>query len=179
MKHSTSRSSGLFARRLRSAAAGLAAVLMLAALAQPAAATETRPVSGVTAQLFAEDIQVREGEYAIFEFALSRSLDFDLRYAYRTQDGFAKAGENYQATQGHVVFPAGKRFAQVRVKTHKGRSGLRDFKLVLSDAQTHGYGMVWGQYVWTGRWVVSGLPETKTVRAWIRNVVSANQGKRQ
>jgi len=38
MKPSTSRNSGLLARRLRSGAAGIAAALMMAALAPPAAA---------------------------------------------------------------------------------------------------------------------------------------------
>jgi len=149
------------------------AALMLAALAQPAAAH--RMVSGVTAQLVAEDIKVREGEYAIFRFRLSRSFDFDIRYAYRTQDFTARAGKDYEAKQGHVVFPAGKWFAEIRVKTLKDDIIDNDrFKLVLSDMQTHGYGMVWGRYVWTDWWRVEGLPETKTVHARIRNVLGGN-----
>ncbi len=179
MKHSDNRkSAGATSGFLQGAAVGLAA-LMLTALAQPVAAMETRPVENVTAELNAPNIRVREGEDAIFTFALSRPFDFDLRYAYRTQDGRAKAGEDYQAKQGYVLFPAGKQFAEVRVKTLKDDILDNDnFKLVLSDAETHGYGMVWGQYVWTGRWVVSGLPETKTVRAWIRNEWGAGQGRR-
>ncbi len=149
-----------------------AAALMLAGLATPAAAQEgTVLILGVTAQMEAADIRIKEGQYAIFDIALSRSFDFDIRYAYRTQDFTAKAGKDYQAKQGHVVFPAGRRLAEVRVKTLKDNVADNDgFKLVLSDMQTHGYGMVWGSYVWTGRWRVSGLPETKTVRAWIENV---------
>ena len=144
---------------------------LLAALAQPAVADETVVIPGVTAQMEAADIWIKEGEYAIFDIGLSRSFDFDIRYAYRTQDFTAKAGKDYQAKQGHVVFPAGRRLAEVRVKTLKDNVADNDgFKLVLSDMQTHGYGMVWGSYVWTGRWRVSGLPETKTVRAWIENV---------
>ncbi len=170
------RSARATSQLLRGAGAGLA-VLMLA---QPAAAMETRPVKGVTAALKASNIQVREGEDAIFTFVLSRSFDFSLRYAYRTQDGSAKAGKDYQARQGHVVFPAGKRVAQVRVKTLKDNIVDNDhFKLVLSDAETHGYGKVWGGYVWTGRWVVNGLPETKTVRAGIRNTWGAGQGRQR
>ncbi len=162
----------------RGALAGLAAAV-LAALAQPVAAMETRPVEGVTAELKASNIRVREGEEAVFTFVLSRPFDFSLRYAYRTQDGSAKAGKDYQARQGYVVFPAGKRLAQVRVRTLKDDIIDNDhFRLVLSGAETHGYGMVWGQYVWTGRWVVSGLPETRTVRASIRNVWGASQGRR-
>ncbi len=69
--------------------AGLAALLLAA---QPAAAN--RMVSGVTAQLHVADVQVREGENATFILELSRTLDFDIRYAYRTQDATAKSGQD-------------------------------------------------------------------------------------
>ncbi|MCY4213168.1 MAG: hypothetical protein OXF68_06040 [Gammaproteobacteria bacterium] len=83
---------------------------------------------------------------------LSRSFDFKIGYAYR---------------------------AEVRVKNHKDNiTDNNYFKLVLSDMQTHGYGMVWFQYVWTERWRVSGLPETKTVKARIKNRVTDDQGRR-
>ena len=164
-------------RFLRGGALAGVAALMLAVLAQPAAAH--RMVSGVTAQLEAADIKVKEGEYAIFTFSMSRSFDFNVRYAFRTENGTARVGKDYEAKQGHVVFPAGKRFAEIRVKTHKDDiTDKNGFKLVLSDMQTHGYGMVWGQYVWTDWWRVEGLPETKTVQAWIENVLSDNLGRR-
>ena len=144
--------------------------LLVLILIQPVTAMETRPVEGVTAEMTSPNIQVREGEDAIFTFILSRPFDFNLRYTYRTQDGSAKAGTDYKAQQGYVVFPAGKRLAEVRITTLTDDIIDNDhFKLVLSDPQTHGYGKVWGQYVWTGRWVVNGLPETKAVRARIRN----------
>jgi len=158
---------------------------MLAALTQPAIAN--RPVSGVTADLQAADIMVREGEQAIFRFWLSRRLDFDVRYAYRTQDLTAKAGKDYEAKYGHVVFPAGKPFAEVQVKTFKDDVlDNKHFELVLSDVETKGYGKVWGQHVWTSWWRVEGLPDTKTVSARIRNVLEndaltnrINNGKRK
>ena len=175
----TNTSVGATSRFLRGAAIGLAALVPVV-LTQPAAAMETRPVAGVTAELAAPNIRVREGEDAVFTFGLSRSFDFNLRYAYRTQDGRAKAGKDYQAKQGYVVFPAGKRHAEVRVKTLEDDIiDNEGFKLVLSDAQTHGYGKVWGQYIWTGRWVVEGLPETKTVRAWVRNTWGPSQAPRR
>ncbi|MCY3994836.1 MAG: hypothetical protein OXF07_01715 [Rhodobacter sp.] len=150
---------------------GMAILAALAlGLAQPAAAEV--PIPGVTAQLEAADITVREGEDAVFELSLSRSFDFAVRYAYRTKDGTARAGRDYEAKQGHVVFPAGRRVAEIRVRTHMDNIVDNEhFELALSDVETHGYGMVWFQYVWTDRWRVEGLPDTKTVRAWIRNVV--------
>ncbi len=156
----------------------LMALLLLVVLAQPAVAE--RIIPGVTAQLQAPDIKVMEGDYAVFRLALSRSFDFDLRYAYRTRDGTAKAGQDYEARQGHVVFSAGKHYAEISVKTHN--DGIVDnehFELVLSDMETHGHGMVWGQYVWTGWWRVEGLPDTKTVRAEIRNPPPVSGGWRQ
>jgi len=172
MKHyQPNASASLVTRCLRGKGAlACLAALMLAALTQPAIAN--RPVSGVTADLQAADIMVREGEQAIFRFWLSSRLDFDVRYAYRTQDLTAKAGEDYEAKHGYVVFPAGKPFAEVQVKTLKDDDiDNEHFELVLSDVQTHGYGKVWGQYIWTSWWRVEGLPDTKTVSARIRNVL--------
>ena len=81
------------------------AALMLATLAQPATAQVMIP--DVTAQLEAADIEVVEGDDAIFKLSLSRSFDFDIRYAYQTQDATAKAGKDYEAQKGYVVFAAG------------------------------------------------------------------------
>jgi len=140
-------------------------------LAQPAAAE--RIISGVTGKLEAANIQVKEGANAIFRFNLSRSFDFDVRYAYHTEDITAKAGKDYREKQGYVVFPAGKQYAEIRVETLKDNIIDNDHsQLVLSDTETHGYGKVWGRYVWTGWWRIDGLPRTKAVRAKIRNVMS-------
>ncbi len=161
------------ARRWVAATAG---TLLALSLVPPAAAH--RMVSGVTAQLETANVKVREGEYAIFNLALSRSFDFNIRYTYRTQDGTAQAGADYTATTGYVEFPAGQRWAQVRVKTHSDAViDNEHFQLVLSDMQTHGYGKVWGAYIWTDWWRIEGLPVTKTLRARIRNVAPVGNWK--
>ncbi len=173
-KHSTGAGISRATRFLREGGAfACLAALMLAVLAPSASAQ--RMVSGVTAQLDAADIEVREGEHAIFRFKLSRPLDFKVRYAYRTEDSTAKAGKDYKAKQGYVVFPAGQPIAQVRIKTLNDDIIDNDhFKLVLSDMETYGYGKVWGRYVWTDWWRVEGLPDTKIVNARIQNAPGSN-----
>ncbi len=169
-KHSANGSASGASRFLRGGASACLAALMLAALAQPAAAN--RMVSGVTAQLHVADVQVREGEDATFLLILSRPLDFDIRYAYRTQDLTAKAGKDYVAENGFVEIPAGKRLMELPIRTLKDNVIDRNrFRLVLSDPHTRGYGRVWGAYVWTDWWRVEGLPLTKTVNARIANAL--------
>ncbi len=156
-----------------------ATVGTLLALALAAPTTAQRWVEGATAELTATNITVREGQEAVFTLTLSRPFDFRIRYAVRTEDGTARAGADYTATTGFVEFPAGQRWAEVRVPTH--RDAVLDnehFKLVLSDPETHGYGRVWGAYVWTDWWRIEGLPTTKTLRARIRNVAPAGTFKR-
>ncbi|MCY4259843.1 MAG: hypothetical protein OXC91_06235, partial [Rhodobacteraceae bacterium] len=106
-----------------------------------------------------------------FTLSLSRLLDFKVRYAYRTQDLNARAGSDYEAAEGYVVLEAGVLGTDVRVRTYTDSiaDGTENFNLVLSDPETHGYGMVWGQYRWTDRWIVSGLPTQATFQGWIRN----------
>jgi len=162
----------------RGALACLAA-LMLAMLVQPAAAHGV--VSGVTAQLHVADVRVREGEDAIFLLVLSRPLDFDIRYAYRTQDLTAKAGKDYVAENGLFMIPAGKRSMPLSIKTLRDNVIDNDsFELVLSDPHTRGYGRVGlsGAFVWTDWWRVEGLPLTKTAKARIRNVLGDNARRR-
>jgi len=143
---------------------------MLAALAQPAAAYSV--VSGVTAQLKVADVQVREGEDAVFTLVLSRPLDFDIRYAYRTQDLTARAGKDYVAENGFFVIPAGKRLMELSIGTLRDNViDKNSFRLVLSDPHTKGYGKVWGAYVWTDWWRVEGLPLRTTAQARIKNVL--------
>ena len=145
------------------------AALLLLALAHPAAAQVVIP--DVSASLDVKEASAREGEDVVFTLSLSRLLDFKVRYAYHTQDLNARAGADYEAAEGYVVFEAGSRVAQVRIRTHIDSisDGTENFNLVLSDPETHGYGMVWFQYIWTDRWIVSGLPAKATVQGWIRN----------
>ncbi len=140
------------------------------ALAMPAAANKM--VEGVTANLRVADVQVREGERAVFILTLSQPLDFDIRYAYRTQDGTAKAGKDYVAENGLFVIPRGARYMPLDIRTLKDDvADKNSFKLVLSDPHTKGYGTVWGAYVWTDWWRFEGLPLEVTVNAQIANAL--------
>jgi len=173
-RHSTSASISRTTRFLREGGAfACLATLMLAALAQPALAD--RIIPGVTAQLHVADVQVREGERAVFILELSRPLDFDIRYAYRTQDLTARAGKDYVAENAFFVIPAGTRAMPLDIRTLKDNVIDNDsFQLVLSDYKTYGYGKVWGQYRWTDWWSVEGLPLTLTATARIKNVPGDN-----
>ena len=154
MKHSVNGSSGVRARFRRGGA--VFAALMLAALAQPAAADQG---------LQAPDIRVAEGRTAVFKFTIATPMPrlVPIRYAYRTRNGSATSSVDYVAKSGHVVFPLGVRSAEVRVETRKdGDSDDEYFELVLSDQQGQGFGgNAWGP------WRSRGLPATKTVRAVI------------
>ena len=158
MKHSTSGSSGLLAWRLRSGAVG--AALMLAT---PPAAAQS---------LMAPDITVKESETAVFTITLPIPWSVASRFAYRTEDGSARAGTDYDAKSGHVVFAKGTRRAQVRIETHRdGDANDEHFNLVLSNFQVQ-VPYFWGQYWTSNPQMLSstgGLvsPRTKTVRATI------------
>jgi len=149
---------------------GLAALLMFAALA-----------SAMTSDsLEAGDVVVREGEVAVFDIALPRSYDFAVRYSFTTRDASAKAGSDYEAKQGHAVWPAGKKYAEVRIKTLKDNVEDNDhFELVLSDPEMQR--SVWGGPLqWMNkpsRGIASELPERKTIRAQIRNVANPGKGR--
>ena len=143
--------------------AGIAA-LMLATLVQPASADFWSPFQ-------APDIEVDEGEVAVFGFSLSVPFNIDVRYAYATRDGTAKAGKHYRAGTGHVVFPAGARKAAVRIRTHEDAGEEdRDFELLLFNLQTRDrfYSPAWGTVLRIKR-----LPQRKTVRARIRDTTIA------
>ena len=177
-RHSINASAGSASRFQRSRAAACLAALMLGVLAQTAAANKM--VEGVTATLRVADVQVREGEDARFILNLSRPLDFDIRYAYRTQDLTARAGKDYVAENGLFVIPAGKRIMQLSIKTLKdGVIDKNSFQLVLSDFHTKGYGRVWGAYRWTDYWHVEGLPLTLTANAKIANALDGSQARRE
>ncbi|MCY4222501.1 MAG: hypothetical protein OXC25_13720 [Thiotrichales bacterium] len=166
MKPSTSRNSGLLARRLRSGAAGCAIALMLAALAPPAAARSL---------MAPEVITVMPGEPAVFTFTLPQRSRVDVRYAYRTESGTAKAGDDYEAKSGHVYFRAGETRAQVEVNTYdNGDEGDEDFSLVLSQFQTlvvNYWGATWTSAApspWSlPNGIPGSLPQSKTVHAII------------
>lgn len=91
------------------AISGVLAVIMLATLAQPSAQ-----------QQFATcDEAVDEGETATCNFWLPKDLKFKTRHAYKTEDGTAKAGEDYRAKEGYLVLGAGTRSAEISYSHRK------------------------------------------------------------
>ena len=155
MKYRVNGSPGMSARFVRAAAAGIAA-LMLAAPVQPAAA----------AQLQAPDIEVDEGQKAVFKITLPQAYNFSLRYPYKTQDGTAKSGQHYDAKQGKLVFWAGTTSLQVEVQTRVSQDAVtRNFKLVISEGELYSNSGPAG-WVWIG---YSHAPGHRTIHAKIRD----------
>jgi hypothetical protein len=98
------------------AGARLAAVLVVAALALPASsAAQAEPVVRV------QGGEVREGNSGVVDSFFDVFLSVDMHFRspvevdYRTEDGTAKAGSDYQATSGTLVFQPGERHKRVRV----------------------------------------------------------------
>jgi len=162
MKYLVNGSPGMSARFVRTAAAGIAA-LMLAALVQPAAA----------AQIQAPDIEVDEGEKAVFKITLPQAYNFTVRYPYQTQDGTAKSGRHYDAKQGKLVFWAGTKSLQVEVQTRVNQDAVtRNFKLVISEGQLYTNS---GPAGWT--WINSThVPSHRTIHATINDTVIGATG---
>ncbi len=155
MKLPVNGSSGGVSPRFPRAAAGIAA-LMLAALVQPAAA----------AQLYAPDIEVDEGEVAVFKITLPQAYNFTLRYSYQTQDGTAKSGQHYDSKQGVLMFWAGTTNLQVKVQTRVSQDAVtRDFKLVISEGELYSNSGPAG-WVWISS---SHVPKHRTIHAKIRD----------
>ena len=108
-----------------------------------------------------------EGEVAVFEFMLPAKYVVDVRWAYATRDGTAKAGENYRAVKGHVVFPTGTRKATVRILTYEDADlDDQNFELLLFDRQARG---LYLGNAWTSAVRIKSLPQRKTVRAKIHD----------
>ncbi|MDE0611636.1 MAG: hypothetical protein OXH88_02930 [Gammaproteobacteria bacterium] len=139
------------------------AALMLAVLVQPAAAEFSAP-----------DIEVDEGEVAVFKITLPSTYDFALRYKYNTKDGSAKAGTNYDAKSGTLLFSAGTQSLEVEVKTYLRYDAVtRDFTLELTERE-----MSWNDG-WSGAWAViyaPGVPKAKTIRATINDIYIGETG---
>ena len=164
MKCSADRCSNVLVRLLRGGA--VLAVLLLAALVQPAAAD----------QFQAPDITVDEGEVAKFKVTLPTTYDFAVRFRYETKDGTAKKGRHYDAKQGHLVFQSGTQSKTVQVQTRVSQDRVtRDFKLALSEKQ-----MFWApENTWRASWAViyvPNVPGTKTIRATIRDTIGGATG---
>ena len=119
------------------------------------------------AQFSAPDIEVDEGDKAVFQVTLPDTYDFDVRFPYETRDGSAEEGKHYEAKEGYLMFSAGTQSAKVEVQTRVSPDAVtRDFKLVLIEKQRR-----WGDS-WSAAWAVIYLPDvpsSKDIRAEIRD----------
>ena len=83
--------------------------------------------------------EAREGEDAVFRIVIGTpaASGTSKSVAYSTEDDTATAGEDYEATQGTLVFGPGERMKTVRVKTLRDglSEGPETMRLRLSDAR--------------------------------------------
>ena len=148
---STSRTIFTWARSLRGVGAALAVML-----AQPA----------VASQFSAPDIEVTEGQTATFTITLPHGLHLGIRYAYKTEDNTADAGDDYVATSGNVVWSTGTTVATVSVDTKSDdvSDDGETFKLKLSNLQTTD---IRGNWTSSTTDIPSGIPSEATITAEI------------
>ena len=134
----------------------LAAVVM-AGLAQPALAEE----------FSAPDIAVAEGDEAEFRITLPVAYHIGIRWSYTTEDGTARAGDDYTKTEGRAVFLAGVTTVTVVVPTSVDDRTDDDetFSLKLFGLQSKRLDDPW----MTPPYGVRGVPLEKTVLATIRD----------
>lgn len=91
---------------------------------------------GTTRAISVSDAQVVEGggaRTAEFTVSLSEAFTSDTTISYTTKDGLARAGKDYQKTEGSLTFLAGQSEAavQVNVLGDRQHEGAEDFFLVL------------------------------------------------
>ena len=111
---------------------------------------------------------VPEGTVATFEITLPHVYEFDIRYAYKTEDGSAKASaRDYDPKSGHVVFPSGTTTRKVGVYIIHDRDRNRGehFYLKLYNLETRGFAR--GVDGWSSGVPVKTLPSEKRARARI------------
>jgi len=155
-----------------------------------ASAVADQFIPDLNVSLSVDDVRVKEGDVATFKFFISRPLDFDIGYDFRTQDVTAKAGEDYVGKTYSMTFDAGETYTEVQIETLNDEVIDNDhFELVLFNFETKGYRKVcggdacpqwwpWASYGWTGHYKIAGLPDRKVVRADIQNTRTARAGGR-
>ena len=89
------------------------------------------------AQLSVSDATAQEGSPVVFEVSLSRSASNAVSVDYRTADGTATAGADYEAASGTLSFAPGEMAKSVSVATLDDAhdEGEETLTLVLSDAR--------------------------------------------
>ena len=109
-----------------------------------------------------------EGNDVEFEVELGHAPNgWAVRYSYKTQDGSAVAGDDYESSSGKVTFNSGVKKQKVSVETYSDNvdeSSSETFKLKLYDQEVNGL------YQGVTGWVDStinlsgyGMPPTMTL----------------
>ena len=147
--YGTVRTATTTGERARVVAAALAATIATAALAQG---------------FQAPDIDVKEGNDAQFSVTLGHAMAVAIRWSYKTEDGTATSGSDYQTSTGYLVVAAGDTTEGVAVKTRTDSvaDGGETFKLKLSDFQMQRSNGSWADDA------VYGIPSEKTITATIK-----------
>ena len=156
----------LLLSRFRRSYAGVLAVIMLMTLAQPSAQQQFEVSCGEA---------VYEGADVTCKFRLPNAFNFKIRYAYKTEDGTATAGENYYAKEGYLVFDIGIQTAEIKIRTIHDvvAENSETFYLKLFDMQTQG--LARDNDGWVSGFGVRGVPYEKTVQLKIKS----SQGPRK
>ena len=151
------------------ATAGMLAVIMLATLTEPLAREPQLEIKC--------DERVNEGDDATCKFRTPWAYNYGIRYSYRTEDGTARAGQDYQAKQGYMVISAGSRSAELSIRTFRDdvADEYEEFQVELFNIETRGYAKEsWVKDNdkdgdgWVSGMFIRGFPEQKTVRFKIK-----------
>ena len=107
-------------------------------------------MAGGTLEASAADAEAGEGDAVVFKVKKPKQewkenflpLVNSIRYSLRTEDGTAKAGEDYKAVNRKLTFPAGSNPSPKKVKVHTILDNIdeRDgetFRLILSDPKVY------------------------------------------
>lgn len=81
---------------------------------------------------------VKEGASVTYTFKLSKATTSDVKIAYKTTDGTAKAGSDYTQASGSVTFKAGETSKTVTVKTlsDTATESTENFKMAFTNQST-------------------------------------------
>jgi len=114
------------------------------------------------------DVQVVEGEPAVFTIHVPEKLAFAVRWRYQTEDASATAGSDYIGSQGTLQFNVGERVQRISVQTLTDDAVERfteGFQLDLTDMETSTDGVTWERAGYIPR-----LPEYVATTGTIRDV---------
>ena len=89
-----------------------------------------------SSKLTINDVSLEEGQTAVFTVTLSPTSEKTITVNYQTQDGTAKAPEDYTATQGTLQFDPGDTTQEIRVPVNSDNvvENNESFTLVLNNA---------------------------------------------